>query len=161
VRRTAVVLAATSTSAAAAPEAGSSNSRSSSSSSKQASQDSGNWQQLLLQSLQDPQQLVRITLKSKITTKPEQRVANVSDKAAAAAIDSSSSSSGSLAAAAPAAVAAGTMPFKQLTVRPVMLKGKLLVQMSVLDSRQVCRIVILFVISKDLCISNDEQEHHC
>jgi hypothetical protein len=40
-------------------------------------------------------------------------------------------------AAAAAAVAAGVMPFKQLTVRPVMLKGKLLLQMSLLDSRQV------------------------
>jgi hypothetical protein len=107
--------------------------------------DSSNWQQLLLQSLQDPQQLLRIILKAKITTKPEQQVANVSDKAAAAAAAAAATTSGSntdsssntLAAAAAAAVAAGTMPFKQLTVRPVMLKGKLLLQMSVLDSRQV------------------------
>ncbi|KAF6266317.1 hypothetical protein COO60DRAFT_1697337 [Scenedesmus sp. NREL 46B-D3] len=59
--------------------------------------------------------------------------------AAAATSNSSSSSSSSssmVAAAAAAAGAAGAMPFKQLTIRPVMLKGKLLVQMSLLDSRQ-------------------------
>jgi hypothetical protein len=49
-------------------------------------------------------------------------------------------------AAAAAAIAAGGMPFKQLTVRPVMLKGKLLLQMSLLDSRQV-RLCIEYAFS--------------
>jgi hypothetical protein len=88
--------------------------------------------------LQEPQQLQRLTLKAKITTKPEQQLANVTDKPAPSSGDASSSSSNSSSAmGAAAAAAAGVMPFKQLTVRPVMLKGKLLLQMSLLDSRQV------------------------
>lgn len=48
------------------------------------------------------------------------------------------------------AVAAGTMPYKQLTMRPVLIKGQHLVQVSILTARQVGNITICFTSDRSL-----------
>lgn len=86
------------------------------------------WHQLVLESISEPQKLVKLVAKGKINLQPDSMVANVRNQA-----DDSSSAVNPTATAA----VSGGMPYKQLTMRPVLVKGKLLLQISLLDSRQV------------------------
>lgn len=76
----------------------------------------------------DPSTLVKLVMKAKFNLQDSAQVANVSNGAS-----DSSGAAGSVTTAA----AAGVMPYKQLTMRPVLLKGKLQLQLSLLDLRQV------------------------
>jgi hypothetical protein len=86
-----------------------------------------------------PDQLVRLTLRAKI--QGDAGLANIKQGTPSATATSQSEPS----PAAPAGTAAGafgsvepgTMPFKQLTMRPVLIKGKVVFQVSVLTARQV------------------------
>lgn len=85
------------------------------------------WHELILDSVSDPGDLVKLVLRAKINVSSDAVSANVSYKGPRSNLLGSSST----------AFEAGAMPYKQLTMRPVMLKGRVHLQMSLLDSRQV------------------------
>lgn len=95
---------------------------------------SSDWRSLLITKSIALGQLVKLTLKAKI--KGDTGLVNIKpaagqQQAPAAAIDGSSSSSSGVNGDT------GSMPYKQLTMRPVMLKGKVMLQLSLLTARQV------------------------
>eukprot|EP00879_Flechtneria_rotunda_P009493 GHRR01009936.1.p1 GENE.GHRR01009936.1~~GHRR01009936.1.p1 ORF type:complete len:399 (+),score=110.56 GHRR01009936.1:81-1277(+) len=92
---------------------------------------SSSWQEVILQKAMEPSQLIRLILKAKI--KGDQHVANVSNTASGTP---TSSNAVNAATAAAAASQAGVMPYKQLTMRPVLIKNQQQLQISLLDARQ-------------------------
>lgn len=89
---------------------------------------SRDWHHLVISTCQEHDQLVKVVLRSKISTKGYDAPTHVSDN---------TSGSSATPYFPTRAVAHGQMPYKQLTLRPVMLKGKLQLQLSLLDARQV------------------------
>lgn len=88
------------------------------------------WHQIVTESVLEPEKLVKLVMKAKISLGPSSVLANVSNAA-----HERNTAADSMATTA----AVSGMPYKQLTMRPVMLKGKLLLQISLLDSRQVSK----------------------
>jgi hypothetical protein len=122
----------------AAATAGAADAKSTASASKSSSSE---WRRLLIDKSLKPGQLVKLTMKAKIkgdpglvNIKPAAGSTASSPAAAAAAVLDSSS------------VDKDAMPYKQLTMRPVMLKGKVMLQVSLLTARQVGRIRTLLLL---------------
>jgi hypothetical protein len=109
--------------------------------------DTKDWRSLIVDAMsQHPDQLIKLTLKAKITVQPDQYMSNIGDAAGnyhqhgssnVAGDDTSHTESSSSSSNTPAERNL-MMPYKQLTMRPVLLKGNKLLQLQLLDARQVC-----------------------
>lgn len=104
--------------------------------SSRGSNSSSDWRSLLVAKAVEPGQLVKLTLKGKIKGDAASLVlvkptagSSTTAAAPAAGLDDSGSSSSS--------GTPGSMPYKQLTMRPVLIKGKVMLQVSLLTARQV------------------------
>lgn len=101
------------------------------------SNSSSDWRSLLVTKAVEPGQLVKLTLKGKIkgdaaslvVVKPTAGSSTTAPAAPAAGSDDSGSGSSSS--------TPGSMPYKQLNMRPVLIKGKVMLQVSLLTARQV------------------------
>jgi hypothetical protein len=94
------------------------------------------WQETIISTaLQQPSQLVKLVCKAKL--KPQDEVVAVVRTAPASPSPLSAQRPDNSSGSSLADVAAGSMPYKQLTLRPVLLRGKLLLQLSLLTARQV------------------------
>jgi hypothetical protein len=107
---------------------------------------SDDWRSLLLSKSLEPGQLVKLTLKAKI--KGDAGLVNIKPAAGAAPAPAAAAATDvTPVAGAVAAMTGGaaittekdSMPYKQLTVRPVMIRGKVLLQASLLTARQVSK----------------------
>lgn len=100
---------------------------------------SDDWRSLLLTRSLEPGQLVKLTLKAKI--KGDAGLVNIKPAAGAApaAAEVTPEAGAVIALTGGAAITTekDSMPYKQLTVRPVMIRGKVLLQASLLTARQV------------------------
>jgi hypothetical protein len=103
------------------------------------SSNGSDWRTTLITKSLAPEQLVRLTLRAKI--QGDAGLANIKQglpsATATAPTDPSPAATAGTGNGAFGAVEPGTMPFKQLTMRPVLIKGKVVFQVSVLTARQV------------------------
>lgn len=104
---------------------------------------SDDWRSLLSTKALESGQLVKLTMKARI--KGDAGLVNVK----AAAGEAAGERAGSASAAAD--LLQGAMPYKQLVMRPVLIKGKRMLQVSLLTARQVCDNLCTFA---KQCIEN-------